>query len=203
MLFAETAGFAVSCRYIGSMGILRTSRQLIVTAVFATVGFSLPLCAEDATKELLESLQSATPEEATRIDRNIRAAWSRSGSPAMDLLLRRGREAMEAGETEVAINHFTALTDHAPEFAEGWYALARAYYEAELFGPSLDAIGQALALNPDHYHALFGLGVMFQNFGDNQRAAQAYREVLGLHPHHEEANQALESLKSAGVGREL
>jgi len=36
----------------------------------------------------------------------------------MDLLLQRGQEAMDNEDYEAAIEHFTALTDHAPDFAE-------------------------------------------------------------------------------------
>ena len=185
------------------MGITRTLRHIIVAAFLGLVGYSLPLAAEERVAPLLESLKSASEDEARRLDREIRAEWSKSGSASMDLLLRRGREALEADDTDAAIAHFTALTDHAPRFAEGWHGLARAYFEAELFGPTLDAIGRALALNPDHYNALFGLGVMFMGFGDNVRAEAAFRQVLDLHPHHEEATQALESLKRTGVGRSL
>ena len=48
------------------------------------------------------------------VQQEIMLEWSRSGSPTMDLLLRRGRDALEAGNTELAIEHLTALTDHAP-----------------------------------------------------------------------------------------
>jgi len=71
----------------------------------------------------------------------------------MDLLLRRGRKALENEEIGVAIEHFTALTDHAPNFAEGWHGLARAYFAAELYGPCLDALGHVIDLNPNQYHA--------------------------------------------------
>lgn len=185
------------------MGILGNLFQYIVTASVVLVGFCLPSLADPTVDELLESLRTASPEEARRIDREITAQWSRSGSAAMDLLLRRGREALEEDEVEAAIEHFTALTDHAPEFAEGWHGLARAYFEAELYGPTLDALGHVLALNPDHYPALFGLGVMFQQFDDTARAEAAFREVLSLNPHHEQAKQALEGLKVEGIGHTL
>src|SRR5690606_3470319 len=89
---------------------------------------------------------------------DILREWSKSGSPAMDLLLKRGREAMEAGDLKAAIEHLTALTDHAPEFAEGWNARATAYFLAGAFGPSVDDIRHTLALNPRHFGALAGLG---------------------------------------------
>ena len=121
----------------------------------------------------------------------------------MDLLLRRGREALDEEDVSAAIEHFTALTDHAPEFAEGWHGLARAYFAAELYGPALDALANVLDRNPHHYGALFGLGVMFQQFEQYERAERAYRAVLDLHPNHEEAKEALEGLKRKGIGRTL
>ena len=65
------------------MGLTRILRHPIVTAFAALVWFSLPLQAQDRSAELLESLQSATPEEAERIDNRLRAEWSKSGSAAV------------------------------------------------------------------------------------------------------------------------
>ena len=175
----------------------------IVAAVGVAVLLCSPVLAQDRSDELLESLRTATPEQAKAAERDILREWSRSGSAAMDLLLKRGRDAMAVGEFAVAIDHFTALTDHAPGFAEGFHARATAYYRAELYGPALDDLETALALNPDNFNAIFGLGVLFEEFGDNRRAADLFRRVLALNPHHENAEKALEQLKSEGIGRTL
>lgn len=159
--------------------------------------------AEPAPPELLEKLRTATETEAPRVAREIELVWSRSGSASMDLLLRRGREALEEGEYALAIEHLTALTDHAPEFAEGYHARAEAYFRSELYGPALDDLELALALNPQHYDAMFGLATMFHEFGDKRRAAQLYRNVIDLYPNHPHAGEALERLKRDGIGREL
>lgn len=73
----------------------------------------------------------------------------------------------------------------------------------DLYGPALSDLEKALALNPNNYNAIFGLGIMFQEFGDNIRAEQAFQQVLDLHPNHENATKALEQLKSQGIGRTL
>ncbi len=101
----------------------------------------------------------------------------------MDLLLERGRDAMAAGALDEAIEHLTALTDHAPEFAEGWNARATAYFQAGLFGPSVDDIQRTLALNPRHFGALSGLGMILEQLDYPERALEAYREVQAIHPH--------------------
>jgi tetratricopeptide (TPR) repeat protein len=117
--------------------------------------------------------------------------------------LRRGREATEAGDFDVAIEHLTAVTDHAPNFAEGWHARATAFYLKGLYGPALDDLQKALLLNPNNYNAIFGLGMMLTEFGDLDRAEQAFSQVIDLNPNHENASNALERLRMDGIGREL
>ena len=185
------------------MGIRLRKLYLVVTALFLTVGNSLPAVAQSSVDEMLEALRSAEPAEATRLTREIERVWSQSGSTSLDMLLRRGREAIENDQLDIAIEHLTAVTDHAPDFAEGWLARATAYYRKDLYGPALDDLQRALVLNPDNYNAIFGLGLMLQEFGDYRRAEQAFIQVLDLHPNHEDANTALDQLKRRGIGREL
>lgn len=175
----------------------------IVTAFCAVFVFSAPVLAQDQAEFLLQQLREAPESEAARIDRELGLIWDRSGSAAMDLLLKRGRDALEAEENDKAIEHLTALTDHAPEFAEGWHARATAFYRAGLFGPALDDLERALALNPDNYDAIYGLGVMMQELGNTEGAYEAFGRVLALHPHHENAIKSLEELKRSGIGRTL
>ncbi|MEO0765448.1 MAG: tetratricopeptide repeat protein [Pseudomonadota bacterium] len=184
----------------------------VVTALLLTVGNSLPGLAQSSADqagspteltEMLEELREAEPAEAARLSREIERVWAKSGSTSLDMLLRRGREALEEEQFDIAIEHFTALTDHAPDFAEGWHARATAFYMKDLYGPALDDLQRALILNPDNYNAIFGLGIMLQEFGDYDRARDAFDQVLDLHPNHENANTAREQLKSRGIGREL
>ena len=175
----------------------------VVTALLLTVWNSLPGQAQTSLDEMMEALRTAPPAEATRISREIEREWAKSGSTSLDMLLRRGREAMAEDRLTVAIEHLTALTDHAPDFAEGWHARATAYYMKGLYGPALSDLQRALILNPENYNALFGLGVMLQEFGDDVRAEQAFQQVIDLHPGHENASNALKLLQSKGIGRAL
>lgn len=185
------------------MRILPVNLKHTVAAVGGFVWLASLTLAEPAPPELLEKLREAPAAEAPRIVHEIEAHWARSGSASMDLLLSRGREALEAGDMRLAIEHLTALTDHAPQFAEGFHTRAQAYYRADLYGPALDDLERTLALNPANYNAIFGLAVMLQEFGDLSRAAILYRKALALNPHHEDARSALEGLRRDGIGREL
>ena len=185
------------------MGIKTANLKLTVAAIMMTVINSLPLAAQSVTSDLMEQLKTAEVGEIARIERALKLEWSRSGSKALDLLLLRGREAMASGDTNAAIEHFTALTDHAQNFAEGWHGRAIAYFEIELLGPALADLKSSLVLNPNNFDAVFGLGSMMMTFEDFSRAEKAFREVLRLHPNHENATNALERLESQGIGREL
>jgi tetratricopeptide (TPR) repeat protein len=189
--------------------------KLIVTALLGSLLFFVPAQAQTQVQpqaqtqakpteqELLQQLREASETDAKRLERELALIWDRSGSPSMDLLLKRGREALEAEDNARAIEHFSALTDHAPDFAEGWHARATAYYRAGLYGPALDDLQHALTLNPNNYNALFGLGVMFQEFGDLRRAAEAFDRVLDINPHHEGATEARKRLEGRGINQTL
>lgn len=190
------------------MGIKTANLKLTVAAIMMTVINSLPLAAQSVTSDLMEQLKTAEVGEIARIERALKLEWSRSGSKALDLLLFRGREAMASGDTNAAIEHFTALTDHAPNFAEGWHGRVIAFFEIELLGPALADLKRSLVLNPHNFDAVFfdavfGLGSMMMTFEDFSRAEKAFREVLRLHPNHENATNALERLESQGIGLEL
>jgi tetratricopeptide (TPR) repeat protein len=175
----------------------------VVTAFCVLTVLSAPSLAQDTEAQLLQQLREAPATEAARLDRELGLVWGRSGSASMDLLLKRGREALEAENNQVAIEHLTALTDHAPDFAEGWHARATAYYRVGLYGPALDDLQRALTLNPNNYNAIFGLGVMMQEFGELSLAQEAFEQVLALHPHHENAKTAMEQLRQSGIGHRL
>lgn len=175
----------------------------VVTAFVIALVFVAPAQAQQSEEALLQQLREAPESDAQRLDRELALIWGSSGSASMDLLLKRGRDALEQEDTGKAIDHLTAVTDHAPDFAEGWHARATAFYQAGLYGPALDDLERALALNPNNYNAIFGLGVMLQEFGDHDRAAAAFERVLALHPNHENAKTAMEQLKRRGIGRTL
>ncbi len=153
--------------------------------------------------ELFARLKNTDEAGARQIEREIWIEWSKSGSPAMDLLLQRGKAALEAGDLETAIGHFTALIDHAPEFAEGWNARATAYYTAGMLGPSVSDIGRALALNPRHFGALSGLGMIFEELGKPEKALEVYRKVLEIDPYAEGVPEAIERLSATTEGLDL
>lgn len=180
--------------------ILQRLNTALAALVLVTSG---AFAQSDDIDTLMERLADPDTANWEAVEQRIYEAWSQSGSPAMDLLLQRGRDAMEAEDYDAAIQHLTALTDHAPEFAEGWNARATAFYLSERFGPSIQDIRTTLALNPRHFGALSGLGLMMQQLGYDEFALEAYRRAQAIHPHRPNINEAIERLEQELEGEAL
>lgn len=158
---------------------------------------------EDRLDQLFEDLINADPSEAARLAKEIELEWTRSGSSAMDLLLKRGSDALDAGENDAAIGHLTALTDHAPEFAHGWHMRSLAFFQNGLYGPAIADIERALALQPRHFNAIASLGGILTEIGRPEMAKEAFEQVLAIHPHHQDVSEALEHVTGLIGGAEL
>jgi tetratricopeptide (TPR) repeat protein len=178
--------------------------NLVVAA--ALLG-AAPIHAQDAPTDdpqvLLERLADPTQERWQRIERQITRIWSRSGSASVDLMLQRGRDAMREGQTDAAIDHFSAVIDHAPDFAEGWHARATAWFMAGRLGLALADLEYALALNPKHFLAMMGLGRILEDFGHPDRALEVMQRVQAIHPHRDDVKAAVERLDKAVQGVRL
>lgn len=185
----------------------RLHNHVVAALLLLFVGIALAaspaMSQTPALDSLFEELKSADAQGAARIEREIWNEWSKSGSASMDLLLQRGRDAMEQGDAAAAIDHFTALTDHAPDFAEGWNARATAYFTAGELGPSVNDIARTLTLNPRHFGALSGLGMIFEQLEQPEKALEAYRAALAIHPHLQGVIESVERLETETAGQDL
>ncbi len=152
---------------------------------------------------LFSRLKSANAQDAEGIQQEIWLEWSKSGSDAMDLLLSRGRAAMASGDAGQAVQHLTALVDHAPDFAEGWNARATAYYQLGDFGPAVADIARTLTLNPRHFGALSGLGSIFEELDAPEKAKAAYEAALAINPHAKGAADAIARIDAQTRGQDL
>lgn len=150
---------------------------------------------EAEVERLYAQLAEPGREDWERVEAEIERIWSRSGSDSMDLLLERGREALNAQDYDTALHYFSALTDHAPGFAEGWNGRATTFYLMEEFALSISDIEHVLALNPRHFGALQGLGIMFEQLGENELSLNAFRAANALHPNQPDVKGAIERLE--------
>jgi tetratricopeptide (TPR) repeat protein len=178
--------------------------KCIVTALFFTVGYSLPVSAQETLiDELYQELAEADTASQERIENQIITEWGKSGSAAMDLLMRRGKDAMEQTDYVAASEHFSALVDHAPDFAEGYYGRASAYYFLGRVGPALDDIQRALVINPRHFEAMRGLAIIMEDLQRPADALELYQMILVINPQSGEVQDAVARLELQLEGQSL
>ena len=77
------------------------------------------------------------------------------------------------------------IADKMLEFAFEGQKLTRKHFVVEIdFSPqSVHDIERTLALEPRHFGAISGMGLIFLARGDEAGALQAFEEVLKIHPH--------------------
>ncbi|MGJ8621459.1 MAG: tetratricopeptide repeat protein [Yoonia sp.] len=178
--------------------------KCIVTALLLLVGGVSTVQAQGATLETLyQELEAAGPDDYKRIEQQIFTAWGKSGSAAMDLLMRRGKDALDEGAPEEAVEQFTALLDHAPDVAEGYYGRASSYYLLGRTGPALADIQRTLELEPRHFEAMRGLAIIMEELERPADAKELYDMILEINPQSVETQEAAARLELQLEGQSL
>ena len=77
---------------------------------------------------------------------------------------------------------FNKIVKLVPEFAEGWNKRATVHYYLQNYEASLADIERTLALEPRHFGAISGLGLVYIAQEKYMEALQAYEDVLKVHP---------------------
>lgn len=147
--------------------------------------------------------KSDDAESAKVLEDAIRKVWLRSGSATIDLLMSEASEATSSKKYETAIKLLDAVVDLAPDYAEGWNKRATVFYLENDYARSAQDIKKALELEPRHFGALSGLGMIMRELGDDGGALSAFREALKYHPHLSGAREAVGVLIDIVEGREI
>jgi tetratricopeptide (TPR) repeat protein len=110
------------------------------------------------------------------------ALWSRSGDAAVDALMARGVEEMQAQDYRAAIATFSEVVKRRPQFAEGWNKRATVYYLAGEHEKSVADCAEVLKRNPGHFGALSGLGQIYMQLERYEDALEWFRKALAVNP---------------------
>lgn len=151
----------------------------------------------------LAELQSADEATWRAAERRVRRLFASSGSDSYDLLLERGRKAIEAQNVDAAVDHLTDLVTLAPTFAEGWLARAEAYARQADWGRALADLAEAIAHEPRHFGAYAALGVVLTQLDQEAKAHEAFTKALEIHPNFAEARQAIDQMDRDAAGFDI
>ena len=165
-----------------------------VLLLLAVLGIVAPRTHADQTDPDLDPLFAAlaaagSPREAAAIESRIWTRWLESGDAQTDELLAAAIEASERGRRGLAIELLDAVVERAPDFAEGWNQRATARFLVEDYAGALADIERVLELEPRHFGALSGRGLIYLQMGRDYDALLAFEAVLRIHPQARQARR--------------
>ena len=134
--------------------------------------------------KLFAALQtSLSNASAASLERQIWAIWTRyPDDQAINRQMDRAIKMMNAGRLDDAEAMFSAIISREPAFAEAWNKRATVRFLRGDDAGSANDILQVIKLEPRHFGALSGLGMIKVRAGDLQRALQAYRAAQRINP---------------------
>lgn len=174
---------------------MRLSALLRQFAIFCVAAALASCSAEERTRTIradreLDMLLTALADApdaaiAGQVEAQIWSRWADSGSPTVNVLLERAKSAEDAGELDRAERFLDQASDLAPDFAEPWNRRANIAYDAQSYAAAISNIQEALKREPRHFGALAGLGLIYEELGQDDAALEAYRAALAVHPYYE------------------
>lgn len=176
------------------------STEDVDEAAISTDG-TLPSDPLDAAAILLDALaQSDDGQAADLLAREIQGVWNRSGSDAVDLLMLRAGLAMQSNDFPVALDLLDTVIALAPDYAEGWNRRATVHFMRDDYASSITDVERVLRLEPRHFGALVGIGMILDDLGQDREAALFLREALNVHPFLSNARERLTVIEACLQG---
>ena len=159
---------------------------------------------ENLSQDLLDKLKSTeTDEEAASIEEEVWDAWLVSGSPTVDVLMKRGLEFQEKNDLEGARDAFDRAIALRPEYAEAWNRRAVLFFNDGKYDEAIADLESALTREPRHFGAWIGLAMIFESIDRPDAALRAYEKALAIHPRAQAAVQGKKRLDRVVNGSAL
>ncbi|HVY41826.1 MAG TPA: tetratricopeptide repeat protein [Hyphomicrobiaceae bacterium] len=164
-----------------------------------------PQTADEKTKilnDLYAYLATAEDEESAKpIAEAIERLWSQSGSDTITLLMDRSSTALSAKNPELALKLLDSVVTLAPDYAEGFNRRAYIRFTQNNVEAAVGDLRRVLALEPNHFKALDGLGQIWREHGNKRGALSVFKHLLEVHPYWPGAKQAVEELSREVEGQ--
>lgn len=153
---------------------------------------------------LFEALKVAPDQESAKfVENRIWAIWLSSPSDTANLLMGRAKTAADAKDYDLAVKLLDTVIELRPDFAEAWNRRATVFFSKKEFGRAIADIHEVLAREPRHFGALSGLGIIFQELGDDKHALEVYRRALAIYPRIERIPDLVKKLTESVEGRDI
>jgi tetratricopeptide (TPR) repeat protein len=138
---------------------------------------------------LFAELAAAKSDAEARVaEERLWAFWRGLGDETSLRLLKTAEDAQLEFDYGRALEALREMVAHQPDFAEGWNRLAYALFLANSQDAALEALDKAIGLEPMHYAALAGKGIIFWLQGKEAEAQAPLKRALAIDPWLKERN---------------
>jgi tetratricopeptide (TPR) repeat protein len=121
-------------------------------------------------------------DEADAITGDIWKIWLQSGSADLDARMEQATKLMAHGLLQPALGALDEIISADAKWAEAWNKRATVLFLLGEYDRSLADIERVLALEPRHFGALAGIGMIRMEKGDLREALAAFRRALAVNP---------------------
>jgi tetratricopeptide (TPR) repeat protein len=121
-------------------------------------------------------------QEGDAIVSEIWKLWQQSGDAELDEKMQQAILLMSQGIGTLAMPILDDIVARLPDWAEGWNKRATMLYLMGEHDRSLADIERVLALEPRHFGALAGTGLIRIEKGEYREALAAFRRALAINP---------------------
>lgn len=133
--------------------------------------------------KLFAKLKAANdPAEAQLLSTRIWQLWFQTENSAARHLMGQAQVARRTGQLEQALVALDQLVELAPGYAEAWNQRATIHFMLGRDAQSIRDIQQVLKLEPRHFGALSGLGLIHMRAENWRSAIASFERALALHP---------------------
>jgi tetratricopeptide (TPR) repeat protein len=178
---------------------MKTSK-LFLTVTLALGCYFPMLVTADQNDQRLDGLFQIlqTSQDATALgeaEATIWEIWYESGEDDIDTLMLEAAQLVRIGDLADAESVYTRIIAAVPKFSEGWNRRATVRFYQNDYDGSLADIEQTLKLEPRHFGAIWGLGMILGSQRNYQRAINAFELLLEIKPNAGDARPRIELLK--------
>ncbi|MBL4819861.1 MAG: tetratricopeptide repeat protein [Gammaproteobacteria bacterium] len=181
--------------------IMRISTPL---ALLLTMALFLPLVSVEADQNdvrlngLFDALvQTDDTSMLSEVESRIWTIWHEHPNQNVQSLMVTGIEYMNRQYTAEAMVIFNKIIQQYPDYAEAWNKRATLHYLLGNLQASISDIDKTLALEPRHFGALSGLGLVYIQQENLPKAREAFENLLKVHPNSSGAKANLKMVNEA------
>ena len=187
------------------MTMISATRSLLAAVLLATSVPALSAVgglhlAETTPKTRLDGLFAKLKGAATEAE--IWQAWIHTDDGDVAQVMSRVQFAMRAGMYDLALGELDKVVQIAPKYAEGWNRRATVLFLLKRDLESVRDVQHVLSLEPRHFGALSGLGLIHMRAGNWKSALESFRKALEIHPFLKERG-LIEALEKKVEGQPL